>query len=84
MTEFKQGNLSTEDAFWVMWYFIKEHYDLSDGTFDVSDILSACEPMDWYKDGIKRPADNGMIDFWNEALDKYKKEGKPDWKELKK
>lgn len=84
MTEFKEDNLTTEDAFWVMWYFLQEHYELSNNTFDVSDILSASEPMDWDGSGIKRPADNGMIDFWNEALEKYRKQGKPDWKTLKK
>ena len=56
----------------------------SNNTFDVSDILSASEPMDWDDSGIKRPADSGMIDFWNEALEKYRKRGIPDWKKLKK
>ncbi len=84
MTEFKEDNLTTEDTFWVMWYFLQEHYELSNNTFDVSDILSASEPMDWDGSGIKHPADNGMIDFWNEALEKYRKQGKPDWKKLKK
>ena len=84
MTEFKSENLSSEDAFWVMVYFLKEHYELSENTFDVSDILSASEPMDWNGTGIKRPADDGMIDFWNEAIEKYRKQGKPSWKQLKK
>ena len=84
MTEFKKDNLTTEEAFWVMRYFLQEHYELSDNTFEVCDILSATEPLDWDESGIKRPADSGMIDFWNEALEKFKKQGKPNWKELKK
>ncbi len=84
MIDFTTDKLSSEDAFWVMWYFLQEHYELSENTFDVSDILSASEPMDWDGSGIKRPADSGMIEFWNDALDKYKKEGKPEWKHLRK
>jgi hypothetical protein len=82
--EFTTDNLSSEDAFWVMWYFLQEHYELSENTFDVSDILSASQPMDWNGSGIKKPADNSMIDFWNDALEKYKRNGIPDWKKLKK
>lgn len=84
MAEFKDDKLTSEDAFWVMFYFLQEHYELSENTFDVSDILSASEPMDWNRTGIKRPADSGMIDFWNDAIEKYKKQGKPDWKKLRK
>ena len=47
MSKFKSENLSSEEAFWVMWYFLKEHYDLSNNTFDVSDILGASQPIDW-------------------------------------
>ena len=83
MAEFKDDKLTSEDAFWVMFYFLQEHYELSENTFDVSDILSASEPMDWNGTGIKRPADSGMIDFWNDAIEKYRKQGKPDWKKLK-
>lgn len=84
MVDFKNENLTSEDAFWVMFYFLQEHYELSENTFDISDILSASEPMDWNGTGIKRPVDSGMIDFWNDAIEKYRKEGKPDWKKLKK
>jgi len=84
MTEFKTESLSSEEAFWVMFYFLQEHYELSENTFDVSDILSASEPMDWDGSGIKRPADSGMIDFWNEALEKFRKQGKPECKRLEK
>jgi len=84
MAEFKDDKLTSEDAFWVMLYFLQEHYELSENTFNVSDILSASEPMDWNGTGIKRPADSGMIDFWNNAIEKYRKEGKPDWKKLEK
>ena len=84
MTDFIKDNISIEDSFWIMWYFLQEHYELTDGKFDLSGILSACEPMDWFNDNIKRPADNGMIEFWNEAYEKYKKEGIPNWKQLRK
>ena len=67
-----------------MFYFLEKHYELSDGTFDISDILSASEPMVWNGSGIKKPADCGMVGYWNEALEKYRKGGKPDWKRLKK
>ena len=87
MEQFKNANLSGEDAFWVMWYFLKEHYDLSGGKFDVSDILSASEPMEFNSNGhidgkilgnrITAPADNGMISFWNEAIEKFIKNGIP-------
>ncbi len=87
MTKFKEDNLTAEDAFWVMWYFLQEQYELSNNTFEVSDILSASEPKDWDGSGIKRPADNGMIDFWNEALknteNKENQIGK-NWKNKKK
>lgn len=84
MTDFNNEKLSSEDAFWVMFYFLQAHYELSENTFDVSDILSASEPMDWHGTGVKRPADSGMIDFWNDAIAQYKRQGKPDWKKLTK
>ena len=82
MITFTDENLTAEEAFWVMFYFLEEHYTLSKNTFDVSDILSASQPMDWDKTGIKRPADSSMVDYWNEAIEKYRKNGKPDWKKL--
>lgn len=84
MLKFNEDQLSSEDAFWVMWYFLQEHWKLSGGAFELSDILSACEPMDWSGEGIKRPADSAMVEYWNEAITKYREHGKPDWKELKK
>ncbi|GAA4841718.1 hypothetical protein [Algivirga pacifica] len=94
MTKFKDGNLTTEEAFWVMWYFLKEHYDLSEGAFDISDILSASEPVEFnelgHMDGNetgnrrKAPIDNGMISFWNKAIEKFKSEGIPPVKKFKK
>jgi hypothetical protein len=93
MIKFKGTTLSSEDAFWVMWYFLKEHYDSSSGQFDVSDILSASEPTEFDIDGhidgnVLRdrniaPADSGMISSWNEAIEKFEKEGIPPTKKLK-
>ena len=84
MTKFNKESFSNEEAFWIMWYFLKEQFDLSNNTFDVSDILGACEPMDWDGTGTKIPADRGMIDFWNEAVEKFKRNGIPNFKDLKK
>ena len=81
---FNKETLTSEDGFWTMFYFLKEHYDLAGGEFDLSDILSACEPMDWSGSGEKIPADSSMIEYWNEALEKYRKQGKPIFKQLKK
>lgn len=53
-------------------------------TFDVSDILSASQPKDWNGSGVKMPADRGMISFWNEAIEKFKQNGIPDFQVLKK
>jgi len=97
MIKFKEAQLTSEDAFWVMFYCLKEHYDLSGGTFDVSDILSASEPI-LYKNGLQNwegtqtgeitdddilfPADPGMISFWNDAVEKYQNEGMPPLKKF--
>jgi hypothetical protein len=87
MIDFSKEQLTAEEAFWVMFYFLKEHYDLSEGTFDVSDILSASEPVEFNSIGHfdtkvtgKRPMapiDHGMISFWNDAIEKYKRDGVP-------
>ena len=80
---FTQTDLTAEDAFWVMWYFLEEHYTLSNNTFDVSDILSASEPAPLAEQGKLVPADSGMISFWNDAVEKYRKLGPPPQKVLK-
>jgi len=36
-----------------VWHFLKEHYELSNNTVDLSDILSASESMDWNESGVK-------------------------------
>ncbi len=87
MIEFSEEQLSAQDAFWVMFYFLKEHYDMSDGTFDISDILSASEPVEFNSNGHfdtkatgnrpMGPIDHGMISFWNDAIKKYKGDGMP-------
>lgn len=75
--QFAQTNLTAEDAFWVMHYFLEENRQLSNGTFDISDILSASEPVPIAVTGQLVPADSGMISFWNEAVEKYRKQGPP-------
>jgi hypothetical protein len=94
MEEFIKTTFSSEEAFWIMWYFLKEHYDLSGGQFDISDILSASEPMEHDPQGHidgqmlgnrkTSPADNRMILFWNEAIERFRAEGIPPTKRLKK
>ena len=76
MTEFKEDNLTTEDAFWVIWYFLLEHYELGKGKIELNELLSFCEPLDWAGTGEKLPSNSSMVDYWNEALDKFRKEGK--------
>ena len=93
MLTFKDETLTAEDAFWVMWYFLKEHYDLSGGAFDLSDILSASEPIGFLENGHinfanpeigkMAPADSGMIEFWNDAIAKYRYDGLPEPKSFK-
>jgi len=75
--QFAQTDLTAEDAFWVMQYFLEENYRLSNGTFDISDILSVSEPVPVAAAGHLVPADSGMISFWNEAVEKYRKQGPP-------
>ncbi|MCZ4408350.1 hypothetical protein O3Q51_05990 [Cryomorphaceae bacterium 1068] len=79
-TKFEDKQISSEDGFWTMFYFLKEHYDLSGGAFELSDILSACEPVKRLNPALVIPADSSMVHYWNEALDKYRKNGKPDFK----
>ena len=93
MVHFKNTSLSSEDAFWVMWYFLKEHYELSGGKFDISDILSASQPMEFtvaghidgqvLRDRIIAPADGGMVNFWNDAVEEFQKAGVPKPERLK-
>jgi hypothetical protein len=45
--KFSNEKLTGEEAFWVMYYFLQGHYELSDGQFDVSDILSASQPFEF-------------------------------------
>ena len=85
--KFSDGKLTEEEAFWVMFYFLEGHYKLSGGQFDVSDILSASQPFEFdekghidgqvHGDRRVAPADHGMIWHWNEAIKKFKNQGKP-------
>jgi hypothetical protein len=96
MTEnsFSNETLTEEEAFWVMFYFLEGHYKLSDGQFDISDILSASQPFEFDKRGhfdgqvhenrSTAPADSGMIWHWNEAVKKFRAQGKPSPKPLTK
>ena len=83
-TQFLQGTLTEEEGFLVMWYFLQGHYELAGGQFDISDILSASEPITFNGSNVKRPADSGMIWHWNEAVKKFRAEGIPPLKTLTK
>jgi len=94
VNNFTKETLSGEDAFWVMWYFLEGHYELAGGEFDLSDILSASQPFEFDENGHfdgqvngdRRiaPADNGMVWHWNEAVKKFREQGRPIPKPLKK
>lgn len=77
MDLFKNENLTQEEAFWVMYYFLEKNYELSGGTFDISDILSASTPVKISGTDSQFPADLGMADFWKEAHEKFKLNGIP-------
>jgi len=92
--KFSNDTLTEEDAFWVMWYFLQEHYELSGGEFNLSDILSASQPFEFDEKGhfdgeVKgnrrvAPADSGMVSYWNDAIKKYREQGRPKPTPLKK
>jgi cobyric acid synthase len=94
MTEFSKETLTEEEAFWVMFYFLEGHYEISGGQFDISDILSASQPFEFDKNGHFdgkvegnrkiSVADSGMIWHWNEAVKKFRQQGIPKPKALKK
>lgn len=89
MTEndFSNKTLTEEEAFWVMYYFLEGHYELSGGQFDVSDILSGSQPFEFDDNGHfdgkvlgnrrVAPADSGMVWHWNEAVKKFREQGRP-------
>lgn len=91
---FAYTNLTEEEAFWVMWYFLDGHYKLAGGEFDLSDILSASQPFEFDDNGhfdgqVKgnrrvAPADSGMVWHWNEAVKKFREHGRPKPIQLKK
>lgn len=86
-TEFSKDVLTEEEAFWVMYYFLDAHDELSGGQFSVSDILSASQPFEFDEKGhfdgqvtgTRRvsPADSKMISDWNNAVKKFREEGRP-------
>ena len=71
--------MTLQDGFWVAWYYLKQIYDNTGGTFNLSDVLSASEPF-FQPD---QPADSAMTEYWLEAYERFLKEGIPPLKELK-
>lgn len=84
---FSNEQLTAEESFVVMFYFLERHYELSGGHFDLSDILSASQPFEFNKKGHfdgqalgyrkVAPADSAMIYDWNAAIKKFKEQGLP-------
>lgn len=74
---FSPGELTIEESFWVMWYFIEDVNNETQGGFDLSDILSASQPVTMTGTEIKVPVDPVMAAYWNEAVEKYKENGIP-------
>ena len=92
--EFSKDTLTEEEAFWVMWYFIEGQYKMTNGTIELSDVLSFSQPFEFNEkghfdgkvEGNRRvaPADNGMVSDWNDAVKKLRTEGAPKPTPLKK
>jgi hypothetical protein len=90
--EFSKEMLTEEEAFWVMFYFLDGHYKLSDGQFELSDILSASQPFEFDEKGhidgevhgnrSVAPADSAMVAYWNEAVKKFREQGRPGVEQL--
>lgn len=84
---FINEQLTAEESFWVMFYFLKGHYELSGGHFNLTDILSASQPFEFNEKGHfdgqvlgdrkVAPADSAMISDWNAAIKKFKEQGGP-------
>ena len=84
---FVNEQLTAEESFWVMFYFLEGHYELSGGHFDLSDILSASQPFEFDEKGhfdgqvlsnrTVAPADSAMISDWNTAIKKFREQGRP-------
>jgi len=81
---FLNKEISLEESFWIMWYFLKLNKDLSHGTFDIVDILSVSTPVKVRDMEKFLPADSGMIHLWNEAYEMYVHNGFPDLLDLRK
>lgn len=84
---FVKEQLTAEESFWVMFYFLEGHYELSGGHFDLSDVLSASQPFEFNEKGHfdgqvlgnrkVAPADSAMISDWNAAIKKFREQGRP-------
>ena len=74
---FNNETLTSEESFWVMWYFIDGLNKISQGQFDLADVLSLSQAVPLMESRILVPADSIMSSYWNEAIDKFKKYGIP-------
>ena len=84
---FSTEKLTEEEAFWIMFYFLDAHYELSNRTYELSDVLSGIQPFEFDDNGhfdgkvlgnrLVAPADKAMISYWNEAVKRYREQGRP-------
>jgi len=84
---FSQECLTEEEAFWVMFYFLDGRYGVSGDSYRLSDVLSASQPFEFNDNGHidgevhgnrkVAPADSAMIVYWNEAVRKFREQGRP-------
>jgi len=70
--------ITERQGYEAMLYFLTHYYELT-GSNDLTDILSGGEYVE--KD---IPADSAFWDYWEEAVEKVKKEGPPPFKTLSK
>ncbi len=67
--------ITEKEGYEAMLHMLKSYWELT-GSNDLTDILSGGE---YLNDGT--PADSAMWEYWQEAIEKLKKEG-PIYKEL--
>ncbi|MEZ4973093.1 MAG: hypothetical protein R2820_07260 [Cyclobacteriaceae bacterium] len=70
MDKNKTDLITKKEGFEAMLYAIKAYWDNS-GSKDLTDILSGGE----YWPGTNEPADSVFWDYWNEGIEKVRRDG---------
>ena len=68
--------MTEKEGYNTAFYFLQKWYEITKSD-DIGELLSLMEPLD---DG--EPADPIMLDYWKDAFEKAKKEGRLPKKEL--